>query len=30
MEILFTIFTERYESGSVMLSSNLSFSQWEL
>jgi len=29
MEVLFTLFTERYERGSVMLSSNLPFSKWE-
>ena len=29
MEVLFTFFAERYEKGSVMLSSNLPFSQWE-
>jgi DNA replication protein DnaC len=29
MEVLFTLFAERYERGSVMLSSNLPFSKWE-
>lgn len=29
MEILFTFFAERYERGSVMLTSNLPFSKWE-
>ena len=29
MEVLFTFFTERYERGSIMVSSNLPFSQWE-
>ena len=29
MEILFTLLAERYERGSVMLTSNLPFSQWE-
>ncbi|HUT03525.1 MAG TPA: IS21-like element helper ATPase IstB [bacterium] len=29
MEVLFTLLAERYERGSVMLSSNLPFSQWE-
>jgi DNA replication protein DnaC len=29
MEVLFTLFAERYERGSVMLSSNLPFSRWE-
>jgi len=29
MEVLFTFFAERYERGSVMISSNLVFSQWE-
>ena len=29
MEVLFTFFAERYEKGSVMLSSNLPFSHWE-
>lgn len=29
MEVLFTFFAERYERGSVMVSSNLPFSQWE-
>ena len=29
MEVLFTFFAERYERGSLMISSNLVFSQWE-
>ena len=29
MEVLFTLLAERYERGSVMLASNLPFSQWE-
>jgi len=29
MEILFTLLAERYERGSVMLTSNLPFSKWE-
>jgi DNA replication protein DnaC len=29
MEVLFTLLSERYERGSVLLSSNLPFSQWE-
>jgi DNA replication protein DnaC len=29
MEVLFTFFAERYERGSIMVSSNLPFSQWE-
>ena len=29
MEVLFTLLAERYESGSVMLTSNLPFSKWE-
>jgi DNA replication protein DnaC len=29
MEVLFTLLAERYEKGSVMLTSNLPFSQWE-
>jgi DNA replication protein DnaC len=29
MEILFTILAERYERGSVMITSNLPFSKWE-
>jgi len=29
MEVLFTLFAERYERGSVLLSSNLPFSKWE-
>ncbi len=29
MEVLFTLLAERYERGSVMLSSNLAFSGWE-
>jgi DNA replication protein DnaC len=29
MEVLFTLLAERYEQGSVMISSNLAFSQWD-
>jgi len=29
MELLFTLLAERYEHGSVLLTSNLAFSQWE-
>jgi len=29
MEVLFSFFSEKYERGSVMLSSNLPFSRWE-
>ncbi len=29
MEVLFTLLAERYEPGSVMLTSNLAFSKWE-
>ena len=29
MEVLFTLFAERYERGSIMLTSNLPFSKWE-
>jgi len=29
MEVLFTLLADRYERGSVLLSSNLPFSQWE-
>jgi DNA replication protein DnaC len=29
MEVLFTLFAERYERGSVLISSNLPFSKWE-
>jgi DNA replication protein DnaC len=29
MEVLFTFFSERYERKSIMLSTNLVFSQWE-
>ena len=29
MEVLFTLLAHRYERGSVLLSSNLAFSQWE-
>lgn len=29
MEILFTLLADRYERGSIMLTSNLPFSQWE-
>lgn len=30
MEILFTLLAERYERGSIMISSNLPFSKWEV
>jgi DNA replication protein DnaC len=30
MEILFTLLADRYETGSVMITSNLPFSKWEL
>lgn len=30
MEVLFTLLAERYERGSVLLSSNLPFSKWEV
>jgi len=30
MEVLFTLLAERYERGSVMITSNLPFSQWEV
>ena len=29
MEVLFTLLAERYERGSVMLTSNLPFSKWD-
>jgi DNA replication protein DnaC len=29
MEVLFTLLSERYERGSVLLTSNLAFSKWE-
>jgi len=29
MEVLFTLLADRYEQGSVMLTSNLPFSKWE-
>ena len=29
MEILFTFLAERYENGSVMITSNLAFSKWQ-
>jgi DNA replication protein DnaC len=29
MEVLFTLLAERYERGSVLISSNLPFSKWE-
>jgi DNA replication protein DnaC len=29
MEVLFTVLADRYERGSVMLTSNLPFSKWE-
>ncbi len=28
MEVLFTLFAQRYERGSIMITSNLAFSQW--
>jgi DNA replication protein DnaC len=30
MEVLFTLFADRYERTSVMITSNLPFSKWEL
>ena len=30
MEVLFTLLAERYERGTVMLTSNLAFSKWEV
>ena len=30
MEVLFTLLAERYERGTVMLTSNLPFSKWEV
>ena len=30
MEVLFTLLAERYERGSVMITSNLPFSKWEV
>jgi DNA replication protein DnaC len=30
MEVLFTLLAERYERGSVMITSNLPFSKWEI
>ena len=30
MEVLFTLLAERYERGSVLISSNLAFSKWEV
>ena len=30
MEVLFTLLAERYERGSVLITSNLPFSKWEL
>ena len=30
MEVLFTLLAERYERGSIMLTSNLPFSKWEI
>jgi hypothetical protein len=30
MEVLFTLLSERYERGSVLLTSNLPFSKWSL
>jgi DNA replication protein DnaC len=29
MEVLFTLLAERYERGSILISSNLPFSKWE-
>jgi len=29
MEVLFTLLAERYERGSVLLTSNLAFSKWD-
>ena len=29
MEVLFTLLADRYERGSIMLTSNLPFSKWE-
>lgn len=29
MEVLFTLLAERYERGSVLITSNLAFSKWE-
>jgi len=29
MEVLFTLLAERYERGSVLLTSNMPFSKWE-
>jgi DNA replication protein DnaC len=29
MEVLFTLLAERYERGSVLMTSNLAFSKWE-
>ena len=29
MEVLFTLLADRYEAGSVLITSNLPFSQWE-
>jgi hypothetical protein len=29
MEVVFTLLAERYERGSVLLTSNLPFSKWE-
>ena len=29
MEVLFTLLAERYERGSIILTSNLPFSKWE-
>ena len=29
MEVLFTMLADRYETGSVMITSNLPFSKWE-
>jgi DNA replication protein DnaC len=30
MEVVFTLLAERYERGSVLMTSNLAFSKWEI
>ena len=30
MEVLFTLLAERYERGSIMITSNLPFSKWDV
>ena len=30
MEVLFTLLAQRYERGSVMITSNLAFSKWDV